>query len=86
VIAVGQARRHHLADGGSFTGIEVFERDEYRCYLCGGLCTGDYPAPMSPSMDHVKPISRGGHHTLENVKTAHLLCNMSKGINELGSA
>jgi 5-methylcytosine-specific restriction endonuclease McrA len=62
----------------SFT---LFERDGWICYLCElpidpGL---RYPAPGSASLDHVIPISRNGAHSPENVRTAHLICNLRKG-------
>ena len=34
---------------------------------------------MSVSLDHVVPLSRGGSHTLGNVRCAHLICNIRKG-------
>ena len=30
-------------------------------------------------MDHVHPLSKGGEHSLNNVKPSHPTCNMSKG-------
>lgn len=59
----------------------VFERDAWVCGLCAspvdrGL---QYPHPMSASLDHVVPLSRGGSHIPENVQCSHLTCNLSKG-------
>ena len=59
---------------------EIHERDGWTC----GICTEpidrelSYPDPMSPSLDHVVPLSRGGHHVRTNVQSAHLLCNVIK--------
>ncbi len=88
VLAVGMMVRagrvvEEATDFSSFKASDVFERDGYICYLCGGLCSGKRPDPMSPSLDHVVPVMRGGKHTLDNVRTAHLLCNMSKGVRDL---
>jgi len=60
---------------------EVFERDGWRCGLCGepidkGIA---WPDPMSASLDHVVPISRGGKHSRANAQAAHLTCNVHKG-------
>lgn len=56
----------------------VFERDEYICGLCHQPVnrTLQYPDPMSKSLDHIIPISRGGSHTYDNVQLAHLCCNV----------
>lgn len=56
----------------------VFERDEYICGICHQpVCrTLRYPDPMSKSLDHIIPISRGGSHTYDNVQCSHLCCNV----------
>jgi 5-methylcytosine-specific restriction endonuclease McrA len=61
--------------------IEVFERDQWICGLCGESVdrTLAYPDPHSASLDHRIPLSRGGSHDLENVQLAHLRCNIAKG-------
>jgi 5-methylcytosine-specific restriction endonuclease McrA len=60
---------------------EIAERDEYRCGLCGEPVDMDvaYPDTLSPSLDHILPLSRGGSHTPGNVQLAHLGCNVAKG-------
>jgi len=59
----------------------VLERDGWTCHLCNeGIVKGaKWPHPLSASMDHVIPLAKGGSHTYENVKSAHLTCNISKG-------
>ena len=61
--------------------LEVYERDGWVCRICGDLVDKSlkWPDPMSPSLDHVKPLSKGGHHVLSNVQLAHLECNVRKG-------
>lgn len=61
--------------------IDIYERDIWLCGLCSTPVDPDctWPDPMSPSLDHVKPLSLGGTHTYENVQLAHLTCNVSKG-------
>jgi 5-methylcytosine-specific restriction endonuclease McrA len=53
-----------------------------------GICQGcfgpvdrniPWPDPMSESLDHIRPISKGGRHNYENVQLMHLRCNMRKG-------
>lgn len=67
-----------------FDRVEVFERDGYVCHLCGDMTDPEatYPALNMPTLDHVVPLARGGHHTRANTKTAHLLCNSLKGHRE----
>jgi hypothetical protein len=58
---------------------EVVARDKGRCHICRGrVSRKPYPHPRSRSMDHVIPLSRGGTHTLDNVRLAHLQCNVAK--------
>ena len=60
---------------------DVFARDGWTCGLCGEPVDADlpYPHPMSKSLDHVLPLSRGGAHVESNVQLAHLSCNIRKG-------
>ncbi len=57
----------------------VFERDGWRCHLCGRKTTR-----RTASIDHIVPLSKGGTHEYANCQTAHLKCNMSKGAKVLG--
>jgi 5-methylcytosine-specific restriction endonuclease McrA len=38
-----------------------------------------HPDPLSKSLDHIHPISRGGLHEQTNLQWAHLICNIRKG-------
>ena len=46
------------------------------CHLCGG----DIAGLEDLHMDHVIPLARGGKHSAENIRPAHAVCNMRKGI------
>lgn len=63
---------------------DIAERDGWKCGLCGKRVRKDlmHPHPMSKSLDHVIPLSRGGGHVPENCQLAHLRCNVSKGNRE----
>jgi len=39
-----------------------------------------WPHPMSISIDHIIPLSKGGEHSYKNVQLSHLTCNWKKGI------
>lgn len=64
----------------------VFERADGICYLCGTethwKMEGDWD-PLLANLDHIKPVSKGGEHTWENVALACQLCNTRKGAQEL---
>ena len=61
--------------------LEVYERDGWICQICFDPVDQKvkWPDPKSPSLDHVIPLSKGGHHVWENVALAHLDCNVRKG-------
>lgn len=56
-------------------------RDQWQCGICHHHVDRSlrYPDPMSPSLDHVVPLSDGGSHTYANVRISHLTCNVSRG-------
>lgn len=60
---------------------DIYERDGWVCRICGELVNAgvSWPDPLSPSLDHIVPISLGGEHSLANVQLAHLGCNSRKG-------
>lgn len=77
--------RRRALKAGSATGEKVdfaaiLERERWKCHLCGKRIskTAKWPDPMSPSQDHVVPLSRGGAHEPANVLPAHLTCNVRK--------
>ena len=59
---------------------EVFERDGYRCHLCGRKTDRrqTVPHPRSPTIDHIVPLARGGKHERSNCRTACFRCNCIK--------
>jgi len=59
----------------------VFERDHWRCQLCGCKTPRRLRGknqPTSPEVDHIIPIARGGGHTWNNVQCACRKCNIDK--------
>jgi 5-methylcytosine-specific restriction endonuclease McrA len=63
-----------------FDPLEVYKRDGWLCGICGAEVDPAvlHPDPMSASLDHVVPLSKGGDHTRENSVLAHLICNIRK--------
>lgn len=68
-------------DAEKFLFKDIFERDKWVCQLCNEPVDRDakYPDPLSRSLDHILPLSRGGRHKESNAQLAHLGCNISKG-------
>jgi 5-methylcytosine-specific restriction endonuclease McrA len=53
------------------------------CYLCGKPVDFSLkpPHPLSPSIDHVIPIDKGGSpDDIDNLRLAHRTCNRAKGV------
>lgn len=51
------------------------------CGICGRFVdkTIKPPDPMAPCVDHIVPISKGGHPSdLDNLQLAHYCCNRQK--------
>lgn len=74
-----QARRRSLMpDPDEWQALrgQVFERDGYVCTYCGD-------ATEEPHCDHVRPLSKGGPNTIDNLTTACPTCNSSKGARSL---
>ncbi len=80
--AAGHRRRARLRGNGSerFSDEEIFERDRWKCALCGKRIGKKlkHPHPRSASLDHIVPISQGGGHFRTNVQASHLVCNLRK--------
>jgi 5-methylcytosine-specific restriction endonuclease McrA len=75
IIAIAQNRR---AAFGSISGEEWTELKK----RCGGVCISCHRVrPLT--IDHIKPLSKGGTNTIENVQPLCKSCNSSKGAREV---
>lgn len=81
-----QAKRNRPDKDGKFR--TQFEKNRSRIYatqkVCG-ICGQPvdfgfrYPHPLSPCIDHIIPIARGGHPSdIDNLQLAHWGCNRQK--------
>ena len=51
------------------------------CAICGQPVdkTLKYPHPLSPTVDHIIPVAKGGHpSSIDNLQLAHFTCNRQK--------
>jgi 5-methylcytosine-specific restriction endonuclease McrA len=72
----------------SITLDKLIKRDKGMCHICGKqVDSNDYVRREDnafitgnnyPSIDHVKPISKGGTHQWSNIRLAHRYCNSIK--------
>lgn len=81
---VKRAKKHGCDWERGITLKRLIKRDGLQCAICGGLCDlndksyGNGSGAKYPSIDHIKPISKGGSHTWNNVQVAHIECNWKK--------
>lgn len=76
------AVRRGAAGVGQMLTIDALgDRDRWRCHLCRRKVdrTLTSPHPMSPTFDHLVPISDGGTDDPANLRLAHRRCNSSRG-------
>jgi 5-methylcytosine-specific restriction endonuclease McrA len=65
--------------------IKVFNRDGWRCQLCGRKTLRQHKnTPDSPELDHIVPLALGGEHTYINTQCLCRDCNGKKGARMAG--
>ena len=65
-----------------------FEKNKKRVYATQTVCgicgkpvdfSLKYPHPLSPTIDHIIPLAKGGHPSdIDNLQLAHRCCNRQK--------
>lgn len=73
-------RRAIMNRGDKIDPYVIYTYFNWVCHLCNTKIDPELtsPDPMSASLDHVIPLSRGGGHVWGNVKPAHCHCNELK--------
>lgn len=66
----------------------AFEKAKRKIYATQNICgicgkpvdfTKKYPHPLSPCIDHIIPLAKGGHPSdIDNLQLAHWTCNRQK--------
>lgn len=67
--------------------ILVFERDGWKCHLCGGPTPKEKRGPYeddAPELDHIVTLADGGEHSYRNTACACRSCNIRKGSRSFG--
>lgn len=74
----GHRRRSGVDDApiDVLTRYGVYQRDGWTCYICQKPTARQYSAqnPLSPTLDHIVPLERGGQNIVRNVRLAHAGC------------
>jgi endogenous inhibitor of DNA gyrase (YacG/DUF329 family) len=70
-----------------FDPFDVFERDGWRCHMCGiktpKRLRGTYE-DNAPELDHIVPLAAGGDHSRRNTACSCRKCNIAKSDKPLG--
>ena len=79
------ARRSDRQAGGNRAAFENARKKILATQTVCGICgkpvdfSYRYPHPLSPTVDHIIPVSKGGHPSdLSNLQLAHRCCNREK--------
>lgn len=67
--------------GDNIDRTKLFERDGWRCYICGDETPREMMGshhPRAPEVDHIIPFAAGGQHTWVNTACACRSCNSAK--------
>lgn len=78
-------RRYAMSLGEQFNHVEIFERDDWMCWLCNKPINKRLrsPAWYAATIDHVIPLCKWTKelslwHTRDNVRAAHAKCNWNR--------
>lgn len=77
---INPRRAQYIKGGDLIDKYDVYVFYDWKCIICDDYIDPDlrWPDPLSATLEHVIPLSRGGTHTWDNVAPAHLLCNEDK--------
>ena len=80
--------RGYRPDQNNATHRRQFELNKKKIYATQRVCgicgkpvdfSFKYPHPLSPCIDHIIPIAKGGHPSdMDNLQLAHWICNREK--------
>lgn len=88
IIDAGHRRHARKKTNGPIDKIkrrQVFERDNYKCRICGITTDDTLPRshPKRSNLGHINAIAAGGTHTWDNVCCLCYACNRTDGVNQL---
>lgn len=91
LISIKNARRRAIlnkVDTEPYNRIEVYKQYQGICCICTKLIQLDLPPrhPLSFTIQHHVPLSKGGSDTLSNIGIAHYSCNSKVGNRKVTNA
>lgn len=87
---IAKAKRRAISKGAEADNIDpikVFERDKWRCHICGKKTPRELRGSThndAPELEHIVSLADGGSHTWGNVACACRECNGAKGAASFG--
>lgn len=88
--SIGQAMRRarcRIGEHDRINPFKVFERDKWRCHICGIRtikALRGTSEPRAPELEHIVSLKDGGTHTWGNVACSCRQCNRAKGSASFG--
>ena len=79
-IYLNKKRRRAYKSGDKIDPYVVFCFYDWTCHLCNEKIDPERVLPdlQAATLDHIKPLARGGRHSWDNVAPAHAACNFAK--------
>lgn len=79
-VRYNKRRRKYYLCGDKIDPYVVYVHYDWICQICKEDIDPEVkmPEPMAATIDHVKPLCKGGTHTWDNVVPAHAICNFKK--------
>lgn len=65
-----RAKRRGATSGTPVDRAYIIQRDSSICHICG-----ETVEPNDINLDHLIPLSKGGEHTVVNLRVSHFRCN-----------
>lgn len=81
VVQVENRRSRKVSNGGVITSVEWRKLKEKYKYTC--LCCKRREPEIKLTLDHIKPLAKGGTNTIDNVQPLCGSCNSSKNTKEV---
>lgn len=84
------AKRRGAVAGNTVSRELIYDRDHGTCWICsrkvqrweewqGITSRRQARLDFLPTLDHLRPLAKGGEHSAQNIRLAHFICNARRG-------